>query len=118
MARGFGMAMLEDIAYSQIIFDKYFNLLNSLVWENTNDHKQQIRFNPELRTFAPLTERLLMYGSKAQDTTGRDFIEENYIAPRNPFSREISKGMTLYNLREIDFRKITTKQKWKLNWMV
>ena len=96
----------KNIAYAQIIFDKHFNLLNSLVWENTNDHKQQIRFNPDLRTFAPLTERLLMYGSKAQDTTGRDFIEENYIAPRNPFSRVISKGMALYNLREIDFRKL------------
>jgi len=96
----------KNIAYAEIIFDKHLKLLNSIVWENTNDHKQQIRFNEDLRTFAPCTERILMYGSKAQDTTGRDFIEENYIAPRNPFSREISKGMTLYNLREIDFRKL------------
>jgi DNA modification methylase len=51
----------KNIAYAQIIFDKHFNLLNSLVWENTNDHKQQIRFNTDLRTFAPLTERILMY---------------------------------------------------------
>lgn len=51
----------KNIAYAQIIFDKYFNLLNSIVWENTNDHKQQIRFNEDLRTFAPLTERILMY---------------------------------------------------------
>ena len=54
----------KNIAYAQIIFDKHFNLLNSLVWENTNDHKQQIRFNTDLRTFAPLTERLLMYGNE------------------------------------------------------
>lgn len=51
----------KNIAYAQIIFDKHFNLLNSLVWENTNDHKQQIRFNTDLRTFAPLTERILVY---------------------------------------------------------
>ena len=51
----------KNIAYAQIIFDKHFNLLNSIVWENTNDHKQQIRFNEDLRTFAPLTERILMY---------------------------------------------------------
>jgi DNA modification methylase len=56
----------KNIAYAQIIFDKHFNLLNSLVWENTNDHKQQIRFNPELRTFAPCTERILMYGNKTE----------------------------------------------------
>jgi len=82
----------KNIAYAQIIFDKHFNLLNSIVWENTNDHKQQIRFNEDLRTFAPLTERILMY--------------ENNIEIINPFSREIAKGMNNYNLREIDFRKL------------
>ena len=56
----------KNIAYAQIIFDKHFNLLNSLVWENTNDHKQQIRFNPDLRTFAPLTERILMYENNSE----------------------------------------------------
>jgi len=96
----------KNIAYAQIIFDKHFNLLNSIVWENTNDHKQQIRFNDDLRTFAPCTERILFYGSKVQDITGRDFIEEKYIAPNNPFSIEIAKGMKKYNLREIDFRKL------------
>ena len=53
----------KNIAYSQIIFDKHFNLLNNIVWENTNDHKQQIRFNEDLRSFAPLTERILMYAN-------------------------------------------------------
>jgi len=56
----------KNIAYAQIIFDKHFNLLNSIVWENTNDHKQQIRFNKDLRTFAPLTERILMYDNKLE----------------------------------------------------
>lgn len=66
----------KNIAYSQIIFDKYFNLLNNLVWENTNDHKQQIRFNPDLRTFAPLTERILMYSNEV-DKTGLQEIQNN-----------------------------------------
>jgi site-specific DNA-methyltransferase (adenine-specific) len=75
----------KNIAYSQTIFDKYFNLLNSLVWENTNDHKQQIRFNPDLRTFAPLTERLLMYEQRGQKTGG-ELIFEQFLKPKNPFS--------------------------------
>ena len=29
----FGMDTLKRIAYAQIIFDKYFNLLNNLVWD-------------------------------------------------------------------------------------
>lgn len=59
----------KNIAYSQIIFDKHFDLLNSIVWENTNDHKQQIRFNEDLRTFAPLTERILMYSNETYNLT-------------------------------------------------
>lgn len=71
----------KNIAYAQIIFDKHFNLLNSIVWENTNDHKQQIRFNPDLRTFAPLTERILMYSNETYNLTKcvyhiRDYIRE------------------------------------------
>ena len=74
----------KNIAYAQVIFDKHFNLLNSLVWENTNDHKQQIRFNTELRTFAPLTERILMYSNEQYNLTQcvyhiRDYIRAEII---------------------------------------
>jgi len=69
----------KNIAYAQIIFDKHFNLLNSLVWENTNDHKQQIRFNENLRTFAPTTERILMYSNETYNLTKCVFIIRDYI---------------------------------------
>lgn len=94
----------KRIAYSQIILDKYFNLVNNLVWNKGSF--MGLEESEGLRSFAPCTERILMYGSAEQDLTGRDFIEETYIAPRNPFSIEISKGMKKYNLREIDFRKL------------
>lgn len=70
----------KNIAYTQIIFDKHLNLLNSLVWENTNDHKQQMRFNPDLRTFAPLTERLLMYGN-GKDSSGLNKMLQTSMIP-------------------------------------
>lgn len=69
----------KKIAYTQIIFDKYFNLLNNIVWENTNDHKQQIRFNNDLRSFAPLTERLLMYSNEKYNLTQCVFLIRDYI---------------------------------------
>lgn len=69
----------KNIAYAQIIFDKYFNLLNSIVWENTNDHKQQIRFNEDLRTFAPLTERILMYSNEQYNLTQCVYHIRDYI---------------------------------------
>ena len=72
----------KNIAYSQIIFDKYFNLLNNITWENTNDHKQQIRFNEDLRSFAPLGERILMYDN-GEDKSGNDriFADQKLFRP-------------------------------------
>ena len=74
----------KNIAYSQIIFDKYFDLLNSIVWENTSQHKQQIRFNKGLRSFAPVTERILMYSNETYNLTScvyfiREYIREEII---------------------------------------
>jgi len=69
----------KNIAYAQIIFDRHFNLLNSIVWENTNDHKQQIRYNEDLRTFAPLTERILMYSNETYNLTQCVFMIRDYI---------------------------------------
>ncbi len=95
----------KNIAYSQVIIDKHLNLLNSIVWENTNDHKQQIRFNEDLRTFAPITERILMY-EKAGDKTGGELIFEQFLKPKNPFSK--------YLKSEFKKAKITNKKISKL----
>ena len=95
----------KNIAYAQIIFDKHFNLLNNIVWENTNDHKQQIRFNKDLRTFAPLTERILMYEQRGQKTGG-ELIFEQFLKPKNPFSK--------YLKNEFKNAKVTNKEIAKL----
>ncbi|TET81374.1 MAG: hypothetical protein E3J43_00865 [Candidatus Heimdallarchaeota archaeon] len=81
----------KKIAYKQIIFDKYFNLENSLIWENTNPHKQQIIFSDELRSYGKMTERILFYSNEV-GMTGLEFIEKEYISPRNPFSKELKKA--------------------------
>lgn len=86
----------KNIAYAQIIFDKHFNLLNSLVWENTNDHKQQIRFNTDLRTFAPLTERLLMYSNETYNLTKCVYLIRDYIRD------EITKAKGKIVLKEVN----------------
>ena len=86
----------KNIAYAQVIFDKHFNLLNNLVWENTNDHKQQIRFNPDLRTFAPLTERLLMYSNETYNLTQCVYLIRDYIRD------EITKAKGKIVLKEVN----------------
>lgn len=80
----------KKIAYSQIIIDKYFNIINNLVWNKGSF--MGLENSEGLRSFAPCTERILMYGSLSQETTGLKEIEKEYIAPRNPFSKELKKA--------------------------
>jgi site-specific DNA-methyltransferase (adenine-specific) len=54
----------KKIAYSQIIFDKYFNIINNLVWNKGSF--MGLEESEGLRSFAPCTERILMYESKNQ----------------------------------------------------
>ena len=55
----------KNIAYSQIIFDKYFNLINNLVWDKGSF--MGLEKSEGLRSFAPCTERILMYGSEEKN---------------------------------------------------
>ena len=80
----------KKIAYTQIIFDKHFNLINNLVWNKGSF--MGLEKSEGLRSFAPCTERILMYGSLAQDTTGLKEVEKEYIAPRNTFAKELKKA--------------------------
>tara|TARA_R110001599_G_scaffold223652_1_gene422833 strand:- start:215 stop:1177 length:963 start_codon:yes stop_codon:yes gene_type:complete len=80
----------KKIAYAQIIFDKQFNLINNLVWNKGSF--MGLENSEGLRSFAPCTERILMYGSLAQDLTGLQTIEKEYVAPRNPFAKELKKA--------------------------
>ena len=79
----------KKIAYSQIILDKYLNIENSLVWEKI-ECQAKIGID-EFRSFAPITERVLFY-SKEIEMTGLEFIEKEYIAPRNPFAKELKRA--------------------------
>jgi DNA modification methylase len=80
----------KNIAYAQIIFDKHFNLLNNLVWNKGSF--MGLEESEGLRSFAPCTERILMYGSKEQGTTGLKEVEKEYVAPRNPFAIELKRA--------------------------
>ena len=82
-----GMDM--KIAYSQIILDKYFNLLNCLIWEKPNAlNEWETRRNfPE-----KAAERCLFYGTN-DIQTGLEYITEKYIKPNNPFAIYLKKEL-------------------------
>ena len=56
----------KKIAYAQIIFDKYFNLINNLVWDKGSF--MGLEESEGLRSFAPCTERILMYENTVNKT--------------------------------------------------
>ena len=86
----------KRIAYSQIILDRYFNIENSMVWENTYQHKQQIRFSEGLRSFAPITERILMYSLDDLNLTECVYYIRDYIRA------EIEKAKGKISFKEIN----------------
>lgn len=65
----------KKIAYQQIEFDKYFNLLNSCVWEKTNGQGRRSGIEKQ-RSFLPVTERFLFY-DKGEDKSGLTMIYSN-----------------------------------------
>jgi DNA modification methylase len=62
----------KKLAYSQIILDKHFNLLNNIVWQKTECQTLRNEISA-LRSFAPVTERVLMY-DKGEDQSGNERI--------------------------------------------
>jgi len=90
----------KKIAYSQIIFDRYFNLENNIAIEFNRQTKKGVE---QFRCFAPVSERLLMY-SNAKDNS--------------PFAELINKRMQELNLKEMDFRKLRpSKNGIPTGWM-
>jgi DNA modification methylase len=56
----------KKIAYAQVIFDKHFNLINNLVWDKGSF--MGLEESEGLRSFAPCTERILMYDNSTNKT--------------------------------------------------
>ena len=55
----------KNIAYAQVIFDKHFNLINNLVWDKGSF--MGLEESEGLRSFAPCTERILMYSNEEEN---------------------------------------------------
>lgn len=94
----------KNIAYAQVIFDMHFNLINNLVWDKGSF--MGLEESEGLRSFAPCTERILMYGSKAQDTTGLDYVKSEFVSPNNPISIYMKNEMISHNITQRQIAKL------------
>ncbi len=62
-----------NIAYSQIILDKYFSLLNVCIWQKTDAQANKCKPS-QARRFVPVTERFLIYEN---NTTSNSYDVDN-----------------------------------------
>jgi hypothetical protein len=70
----------KKIAYTQIIFDKYFGLVNNLVWEKAEaDGLFGSTGSEQLRSYPNSTERLLMYSNDVYNLTQCVYSIRDYI---------------------------------------
>ena len=80
----------KNIAYVQIIFDKYFNLENNMTWEKIDSMQYQY-YSPDLaRSFNSHTERVLFYSNEIGQTGLEKILEEN-IKPLHPFAKYLQE---------------------------
>ncbi len=92
----------KKIAYSQIILDKYFHLENAIVWNKFDS--QTNKNKPEsMRSFKPVTERLLFYSNEVEKTGLQEIYDSpDCFKPIKKYMREERKKVIEYN----GFKKI------------
>lgn len=87
----------KKIAYAQVIFDKHLNLINNLVWNKGSF--MGLEKSEGLRSFAPCTERILMYGKEKYNLTKcvyhiRDYIRNEIIKSKSKIVfKEVNKAL-------------------------
>jgi len=98
----FWWGMDRKLAYSQVILDKYFNLIGTPVWEKpSNPNEWDTR-----RTFPErAAERILMY-EKSGDKTGEEIVFEKFLKPRNPFSKYLKEQFKKANITNREISKL------------
>ena len=84
----------KNIAYAQVIFDKHFNLINNLVWDKGSF--MGLEESEGLRSFAPCTERILMYSNETYNLTQCVFLIRDYMRD------EITKAKGKIVLKEVN----------------
>ena len=93
----------KKIAYSQIIFDKYFNLGNSLIWEKSECQTKAQDYD-QARHFAPITERCLFFTNEIEKSGLEEIMSnpEFFISIKEYLWSEYDKsGLTLKTANEL-----------------
>jgi site-specific DNA-methyltransferase (adenine-specific) len=84
----------KRIAYAQMILDKHFNLINNLVWNKGSF--MGLEESEGLRSFAPCTERILMYSNEIERTGLEEIkLDVNNFKPLRDYFEYVQKSLKL-----------------------
>jgi site-specific DNA-methyltransferase (adenine-specific) len=84
----------KKIAYVQVIFDRLFNLENNLVWDKGSF--MGLEKSEGLRSFAPCTERILMYSNEVIRTGLEEIkLDINNFKPLRDYFEYLQKSLAL-----------------------
>ena len=95
----------KTIAYCQVELDKYFSLLNNIVWRKESLITTKGTATV-FRSFAPITERCLFY-DKGEDKTGLEMVKD--VMP-NPFAKYLKDELISHFGSVADFRKFVVRE--------
>jgi site-specific DNA-methyltransferase (adenine-specific) len=84
----------KNIAYAQVIFDEHFDLINNIVWDKGSF--MGLEESEGIRSFAPCTERILMYTNETYNLTQCVSFIRDYIRS------EIEKSKGKIVLKEVN----------------
>jgi DNA modification methylase len=84
----------KNIAYAQVIFDEHFDLINNIVWDKGSF--MGLEESEGIRSFAPCTERILMYTNETYNLTQCVSFIRDYIRG------EIEKSKGKIVLKEVN----------------
>ncbi len=93
----------KKIAYQQVIFDEYFNLVNSGVWEKPDCQTRKLKAE-EGRCLLPVTERFLVYDRKVHPS-GRQVLRDDldlYLSIKEKADKELKNAnLTVTQARDL-----------------
>ena len=102
------------VAYIQVMLDRYFLLLNHLVW-NKSTSSFAATYAKNFRSYAPTTERILFYSAQ-YDPTGWETVklDVNNFLPLREYFRQYQEAMGLSKVEIIE--KIGQKADHAFRW--
>ena len=95
----------KKIAYQQVVYDEFFKLENSLVWEKCDSIQYQY-YSPDIqRSFNTHNERLLFYSNEVEKT-GLEEIKDNFGVDITPFGKIITKNIKKNGITNKDVARL------------